>query len=384
MASSLSSPTTGKIASLTTPSGCPSEASAKLEQQAGFAADALEILQQLFLDLALSFGADALDQVDQQLHQCIGERLHAPTTENGQQRDTQRRGVTAQLIGLFDRRTLLIGLKHFGGDAGEQPRRQIQCAQPVESLDLPKQRIEGGRAWIGAQCLPGRTSRDRGGFLRGISIVVCFQQGLELLLYRRRQALMDGGAKSLIERMLCRADQAVETRRRRGLDLQASQPLIGGRLDVLEALRLRQAMIAEPTNQRLAIGDGRFPEAEQLADLGTVRFARAITPVVLVSACRRRLQLAGQVIDHRLGYLAGGFRKSPLMLKKLKQHGKPESGRLAFAQCLLFFSRRQGPVLNQLVWMPVAFHDPAVLSMVIGERIPAPELPAHGAARRDK
>jgi len=33
--------------------------------------------------------------------------------------------------------------------------------------------------------------------------------------------------------------------------------------------------------------------------------------------------------------------------------------------------------------MPVAFHDPAVLSIVIGERIPPPELPAHGKARHD-
>jgi hypothetical protein len=72
------------------------------------------------------------------------------------------------------------------------------------------------------------------------------------------------------------------------------------------------------------------------------------------------------------------------MLKKLEQHGKPEPRRLALAQCLLLFSRRQGPVLVQLVRMPIAIHDPAALSMVIGERIPLPELAATGTARRDK
>ena len=95
---------------------------------------------------------------------------------------------------------------------------------------------------------------------------------------------------------------------------------------MLKALCLWQAMITEPIDQRFAIGDGRFPEAKQLADLGTVRFNRATTPVVLGPQHRRNLQLACQVIDYGLGHLAGRFRESSLMMKKLEQHGKPDPG----------------------------------------------------------
>ena len=42
---------------------------------------------------------------------------------------------------------------------------------------------------------------------------------------------------------------------------------------MLKPLRLWQAMIAEPTDQRLAIGDGRFPEAEQTAGEEAERMA---------------------------------------------------------------------------------------------------------------
>jgi hypothetical protein len=43
--------------------------------------------------------------------------------EIGQQRETQCRGMTAQIIGLFDCRTLLRCLKHFGGGTEKYPRR---------------------------------------------------------------------------------------------------------------------------------------------------------------------------------------------------------------------------------------------------------------------
>jgi hypothetical protein len=54
------------------------------EQQVLFARDALEVLEQLALDLALGACPDRVDGLDQQIDEVIGQRAHAQMHERGE------------------------------------------------------------------------------------------------------------------------------------------------------------------------------------------------------------------------------------------------------------------------------------------------------------
>jgi hypothetical protein len=117
-----------------------------------------------------------------------------------------------------------------------------------------------------------------------------------------------------------------------------------------------QAVVAEPADQCLTVGHRGFPEAEELANLGSVVLDRAPLPVVLQPELWGEVELLGHVFDHGLRHVPDGPRKSALVLEGFQQHCKREPRRSALAQCLLFFVWRQGPVLDELIGMPVAFH----------------------------
>jgi hypothetical protein len=79
-----------------------------------------------------------------------------------------------------------------------------------------------------------------------------------------------------------------------------------------------QTLITKPVDQLLAVGDGRLPEAEQLADFVAVVFDCAPLPVIALPGGWRHSELACQVIDHGLGHFAGRLREAALMLEILQ------------------------------------------------------------------
>jgi hypothetical protein len=77
--------------------------SGQLEQNVLLAGDALELIEQLPLHLALGMSRDAMDGFDQQIDQAIGERTAAQVCEGGKGGQPQRLGMPAQLVWRLDR-----------------------------------------------------------------------------------------------------------------------------------------------------------------------------------------------------------------------------------------------------------------------------------------
>ena len=123
----------------------------QLEQQAVLAGDALQVLQEFSLDASLGPGADAVDRVQEQVHQGVREFALAQMAEDGQQRQPERRRVPPQFVGRFHGQPLPVGLKDFGRDAVEQVRRQAERPDPVQLGDLLQEAFQVGGAGVGEQ-----------------------------------------------------------------------------------------------------------------------------------------------------------------------------------------------------------------------------------------
>ena len=99
----VSSPTTGKTTSRTTPSGWARVASASSNSRFCLPRDALEVIEQFPLDLAFGAGTDTVDRLDQQVDQIIGEATGSQMDERGQPGDPRRVGMPAKFMRCLDR-----------------------------------------------------------------------------------------------------------------------------------------------------------------------------------------------------------------------------------------------------------------------------------------
>jgi hypothetical protein len=84
-------------------------------EHAGFPMHVLEVFDEGFFTLPFRFGAQAVDEFQQQIHQDIREFSPAEQTEGRQEGHSERHGRPAELMGFFDRNPLAIRVEHAGG-----------------------------------------------------------------------------------------------------------------------------------------------------------------------------------------------------------------------------------------------------------------------------
>ena len=113
--------------------------------------DALEIVEQLALDLALGVGADAMDGLDQQVDQPVSERPTAQVCEGGKRRQPKRLGMPAKLVRSLDRDPLAIALDLVRPCMIEEIGWQPELADQIELGQLGLQAVDARPARIGAQ-----------------------------------------------------------------------------------------------------------------------------------------------------------------------------------------------------------------------------------------
>ena len=83
-------------------------------------------------------------------------------------------------------------------------------------------------------------------------------------------------------------------------------------------LIVREDVFGKPGREGLAVLDGRFPEAEERADLGAVVLDGAAVPVVACLFPGRDVSLAGDVLDGDTGDILPLPGKTPLVLEELQ------------------------------------------------------------------
>jgi hypothetical protein len=74
----------------------------QFEQQVLLAADALDVIEQFTFDLAFGAGTDAVDRLDQQVDQIVGEAARAQIDKRGKPGDSRRIGMPAKFMRSLD------------------------------------------------------------------------------------------------------------------------------------------------------------------------------------------------------------------------------------------------------------------------------------------
>ena len=133
-------------------------------------------------------------------------------------------------------------------------------------------------------------------------------------------------------------------------------------VEMIGMLVVRQDVFDEPGGERLAVFHGGLPKAEQLPDLGAVILDGAALPAIVRPRGRLDVDLPGDVPHHDVGDLLGMLREASFVLKELQEDGEAEARRAGLVGEQRLLAGQQGPVLGQLVGVPVALHAASPLS----------------------
>ena len=133
---------------------------------------------------------------------------------------------------------------------------------------------------------------------------------------------------------------------------------------MLQTLLVRHLLLQEPDHQRFPILDVRLAEAEEAADLGAVVLDRAAAPVVPQVLLGRHAHLLGEMDDHRAGDLLPRPREAPVPPEHFEQHGEAQPCRACLVGQQRQLIRRQRPLLNQFILVPLPLHRGTPLTRV--------------------
>ncbi len=114
--------------------------------------DALEVVEQLALDLALGPGLDSVHRGDEEIDQVVEDLGAAHGAERGQHGYAQGVRVAAELVGLFHGDAMAIRAEDLRRDAGEEVVRQGYGAKELELGQLLLDALEARAPGI---CLEG-------------------------------------------------------------------------------------------------------------------------------------------------------------------------------------------------------------------------------------
>src|SRR2546430_14838508 len=88
-----------------------------------------------------------------------------------------------------------------------------------------------------------------------------------------------------------------------------------------------QDLRTEPCDQRLAIGDCGFAEAQMLPNLRSVTLDGPTVPVILRPRVRGHADLLSEMVHHDEGHILRRTREIPGVLEELEQHDKTQARR---------------------------------------------------------
>jgi hypothetical protein len=140
------------------------------------------------------------------------------------------------------------------------------------------------------------------------------------------------------------------------LEAQLPTALVERRLHVLELSSLGQHGGAEPSGKTRGVAPAHLAEAEEATNLRAVVLDGAATPSVASPESGREVELRRDILDHRLGHFASLTREAALDLNELQEHSEAETGRPGLLADHLVLCEREGPLLGELIGVPVTFH----------------------------
>ena len=191
----VSSPTTGKTTSRTTPSGWGQCGIGQFEQQVLLAADALDVIEQFTFDLAFGAGTDAVDRLDQQVDQIVGEAARAQIDKRGKPGDSRRIGMPAKFMRSLDCHSPPAALQIAWQSMIEQIGWKVDTTDQFQLRQFLLHAGEAGPPRIAAQRQERRRRAACGVFTLGRA-----QQLVKTFADRRRQSSVDIGVKAFLMR----------------------------------------------------------------------------------------------------------------------------------------------------------------------------------------
>jgi hypothetical protein len=143
-----------------------------------------------------------------------------------------------------------------------------------------------------------------------------------------------------------RSYEAVQPLGGRGLDAQVTTTLDHGLFEMVWAPRGGCDLLREPCDQRLAIGDRGFAEAQVLANLRPVILDSPTVPGILRPCISRHADLLGDMVHDGEGDILRRPWESPGVLEELEEHGKSQARGSMLVLDQRPFSRENRPVFD--------------------------------------
>ena len=317
-----------------------------LEQDAGLAPDLPRLLDQLLHHPALGLDGNAVRDLDQQLDQAIDHLALARHAVEGQQRQADALGVSAQLPGALDRRTSAETLDLVRVQAAQQVRRQREATQHLELADLGQQAFQPDPAGVG----------DEAGERRALAVVgeqrveppAC--AGVETIGHALQGRIVVRGAGG--------TQDAVEPVRAGSDDPAAGEPSADLRLQRRRGRLAWQQLVGEPAAER---GLGRVVEAGDRKvgeDGAAMPTASAANPIVTVEHVDPDADLRRQMPDHRRGEVGLVVREAAVPTPVGELRGQAELAGVGQAGQQRQVLGQERPALAKLVRRPQPPHRP--------------------------
>ena len=124
----------------------------QFEQQIVLASDALDVIEQFTFDLALGPGTDAVDRLDQQVDQIVGQAASTQINKRGQPGAPRRIGMPAQFMRCLDRNAPPAALQFAGRSVIEQIGWKLDAADQLQFHQFLLHAGKAGPPWIATQC----------------------------------------------------------------------------------------------------------------------------------------------------------------------------------------------------------------------------------------
>ncbi len=134
------------------------------------------------------------------------------------------------------------------------------------------------------------------------------------------------------------------------------QPLVGKNLEGFGLWIRAGHSRAEPSDERLSVGERKLPHTKMEANLGFVIAHGALTPVHLAVKVGKHTNLVGHEGNHTARQIVAAARKPARKQESFEEKGKPEATRpcLVRKEDVLFLGK--GPMLREFVRVPIALH----------------------------
>ena len=274
-----------------------------------------------------SMRADAMDGLDQQVDQPIGERPAAQMRECRKGRQPKWLGMPAQLVWGLDGNPLAVALDLVRPCMSKKTWWQAELANQVELGQLGLQAVDARPARIGPQLHQHRGNRAVAIVVRR-NLLLCRcrpEKGVQAGACGRRQPAMDFATKPLVIGVHRGTNDALDAIGSGRLDLEDATALFEGARQLDHIATVGHSMITQPFRQHFAIGNGRLAESDQLPDFNAVTNERAFTNVEHARRLCRNAKLLGNRRDGRridLGWVA---RKATVEPEEKKQRREGHS-----------------------------------------------------------